>query len=58
MITFFYTGALPFEFNPLKPNDLERRRQWALLKLKSPVKICLKNQQMHQLFIQFINYVW
>jgi hypothetical protein len=32
--------------------------QWALKKLKSPVKICLKNQQMHQLFIQFINYVW
>jgi hypothetical protein len=20
--------------------------------------ICVKNQQMHQLFIQFINYVW
>jgi hypothetical protein len=22
------------------------------------VNICVKNQQMHQLFIQFINYVW
>jgi hypothetical protein len=22
------------------------------------VNICLKNQHMHQLFIQFINYVW
>jgi hypothetical protein len=22
------------------------------------VNICLKNQQKHQLFIQFINYVW
>jgi hypothetical protein len=26
--------------------------------LKSPVKICMKNQNIHQLFIQFINYVW
>jgi hypothetical protein len=32
--------------------------QWALEKLKSPVKIYVKNQQIHQLFIQFINYVW
>ena len=23
-----------------------------------PVKVCVKNQQIHQLFIQFINYVW
>jgi hypothetical protein len=30
--------------------------QWALEKLKSPVKICVKNQQMQQLFIQFIMY--
>jgi hypothetical protein len=22
------------------------------------VNICVKNQQTHQLFIQFINYVW
>jgi hypothetical protein len=22
------------------------------------VNICVKNQQIHQLFIQFINYVW
>jgi hypothetical protein len=22
------------------------------------VNICAKNQQIHQLFIQFINYVW
>jgi hypothetical protein len=22
------------------------------------VNICVRNQQMHQLFIQFINYVW
>jgi hypothetical protein len=25
------------------------------LKIKIPVKICVKNQQMQQLFIQFIN---
>src|SRR5215471_15424335 len=24
----------------------------------SPFKGCMKNQQIHQLFIQFINYVW
>src|SRR5215510_2584969 len=24
----------------------------------SPFKGCMKNQQVHQLFIQFINYVW
>jgi hypothetical protein len=28
------------------------------LKIKIPNKICVKNQQIHQLFIQFINYVW
>src|SRR5215510_13873911 len=28
------------------------------LKLKFPVKICVENQQIHQLLIQFINYVW
>jgi hypothetical protein len=22
------------------------------------VNICVKNQQMHQLFIKFINYIW
>jgi hypothetical protein len=43
--------------SPLTPNDLKRRRTVSPLKLKSPVKICLKNQQIHQLFIRFINYV-
>jgi hypothetical protein len=28
------------------------------LKIKIHSKICVKNQQIHQLFIQFINYVW
>jgi hypothetical protein len=27
------------------------------LKIKIPNQICVKNQQIHQLFIQFINYV-
>jgi hypothetical protein len=36
-------------FNPLTPKDLQKRRA---------IKICVKNQQMQQLFIQFINYVW
>jgi hypothetical protein len=44
--------------NPLTMNDLQGVAQWTLLKLKFPVKIWVKNQQIHQLFIQFINYVW
>jgi hypothetical protein len=28
------------------------------LRIKSPVKIYMKNQQIHQLFIQFIDCVW
>src|SRR5215510_9141596 len=28
------------------------------LKIKIPSKICVKNQQIHQLLIQFINYIW
>jgi hypothetical protein len=35
---------LAYRINPLKPNDLQRRRA--------------VSQQIHQLFIQFINYVW
>jgi hypothetical protein len=44
--------------SPLTPNDLQRSRAVSPLKLKSPVKIWVKNQQIHQLLIQFINYVW
>jgi len=29
-----------------------------LLKIKNPVNFYLKNQQVHKLVIQFINYVW
>src|SRR5215475_12454289 len=28
------------------------------MRFNSPFKGCMKNQQIHQLFIQFINYVW
>src|SRR5215468_9922642 len=34
------------------------RRAVIPLKIKIPVKICVENQQTHQLLIQFINYVW
>src|SRR5215467_6546407 len=40
------------------PNHLKRRRAVSLLKIKIPVKTSVKSQQIHQLFIQFINYVW
>src|SRR5215510_6229670 len=29
--------------------------RWDLIRC---LKVCMKNQQIHQLFIQFINYVW
>jgi hypothetical protein len=47
--------ARPFLFfiQPFNANDLLRRRAV----LKSAVKICVKNQ-LQQLFIKFINYVW
>jgi hypothetical protein len=45
--------------NPLKTNDLQRRRAVSPLKIKIPsCKNMRENQQMQQLFIQFINYVW
>jgi hypothetical protein len=47
-----------FRNNPLTPNDLQRRHAVSPLKIEIPSKICVKTQQIHQLFIQFINYVW
>jgi hypothetical protein len=56
----------PFGVNPLTPklNPSAQRRltrfftedfdSWTV----SFVNICVKNQQMQQLFIQFINYLW
>jgi hypothetical protein len=47
---------LQYNINPLTPNDIQRRRAVSPLKIKIP--IMRENQQMHQLFIHFINYVW
>jgi hypothetical protein len=47
-----------WRINPLTPNDLQRHRAASPLKIKITSKICVKSQQIHQLFIQFINYVW
>jgi hypothetical protein len=44
--------------NPLTPNDLLRRRAVSPLKIKISSKNMRVNQQIHQLFIQFIYYVW
>jgi hypothetical protein len=45
-------GNQPLEsVNPLTPNDLQRLRAVSLLNTKIPVKICVKNQQIQQLFI-------
>jgi hypothetical protein len=43
---------------PLTPNDLQRRRAVSPLKIKISSKNMRENQQIQQLFIQFINYVW
>jgi hypothetical protein len=40
------TNTMNVKINPLKPETVHF------------VNICVKNQQIHQLFIQFINYVW
>jgi hypothetical protein len=40
------------------PNDLWRRRAESPLKIKIPNKNMRENQQLHQLFIQFINCAW
>jgi hypothetical protein len=45
-------------FNPLTPNELQRRRAVNRFKIKIPSKNMRENQQIHQLLIQFINYVW
>jgi hypothetical protein len=44
--------------NPLTPNDLQRRSAVSPLKINISSKNMRENQQIHQLFIQFINYVW
>jgi hypothetical protein len=44
--------------HPLTPNDLLRRRAMSPLKIKIFSKNMRGNQQIHQLCIQFINYVW
>jgi hypothetical protein len=46
------------QVNPLTPNDLQRRRAMNPLKNKISSKNKRENQQIHQLFIHFINYVW
>jgi hypothetical protein len=46
----------PENINLLTPDDLKRRRAVSPLKIKIPSKNMRKNQQMQQLFIQFINY--
>src|SRR5215510_13855295 len=40
------------------PNYLKRLRAVSPLKIKIPSKTSVKSQQIHQLFIQLINYVW
>jgi hypothetical protein len=44
--------------NHSTPNDLQRCRAISPLKIKILSKVCVQSQQMQQLFIQFINYVW
>jgi hypothetical protein len=48
----------PHCINPLTPIDLQRRRALSTLKIKIHSKNMRENQQIQQLLIQFINYVW
>jgi hypothetical protein len=59
-------GKYPRKLNPLTP-ELNPSAQRCMTRFFTGdfsswtvhfVNICVKNQQMHQLFIQFINYVW
>jgi hypothetical protein len=54
--TLHLTNVLVW-LNPLTPNDIQWRHAVSPIKIKSPVKVCVKNQQMQQLFIQLINCV-
>jgi hypothetical protein len=47
------------ELNPSAQRCLTRFFTWDFVSWTAHfVNICVKNQQIHQLFIQFINYVW
>jgi hypothetical protein len=59
---------MALEINPLTP-ELNPIAQRCLMRFfngefvfwtvrSTSINICVKNQQMQQLFIQFINYVW
>jgi hypothetical protein len=63
---FDFTLSSLCHFNPLKP-ELNPSAQRCLMRYFTGdfaswtvhfVNICVKNQQMQQLFIQFINYLW
>jgi hypothetical protein len=58
-----YDGKCVFKcgqyVNPSTPKDLQRRRRaTSPLKIKTPSENMRESQQIHQLFIQFINYIW
>jgi hypothetical protein len=53
-INVLYNGlTISLRINPLTPNDAV-----SSLKIKISSKICMKDQQIHQLYIQFINHEW
>jgi hypothetical protein len=58
-IFYYYVNPFTPELNPAAQRCLTRYftadfASWT----QHFVNICVKNQQIHQLFIQFINYVW
>src|SRR5215470_11121316 len=47
------------ELNPSAQRCLTRFFYWGICSLNRAFRyICMENQQIHQLFIQFINYIW
>jgi hypothetical protein len=52
-------NPLTSELNPSAQRCVTRIFYWNFASLTVHfVNTCVKNQQIHQLFIQFINYVW
>jgi hypothetical protein len=51
---YFLSG----HFNPLTPNDLQRRRAVSPLKIKIPSKDMREKPTNTPIIIKFINYVW
>jgi hypothetical protein len=57
--TFLQINLLTPELNPSTQRCLKRFINWSFASWTVYfVNMCVKNQQIHQLFFQFVNYLW